>query len=92
MPKSQYCNSAKSTENTNSPSVPNHEADEDEDGCLYPLRLNKWNCRVQHGEDGRQNERRDRKWLGDGSWRMAKSLKEFCKKIQRSKSKHHEDE
>ena len=46
------------------------EADED-------ANLNEWNCRVKRGEDRRKDERRVRKWLGDGSGRITKSLKEL---------------
>jgi hypothetical protein len=63
----------------------NDEADED-------ANLNEWNCRVKRGEDRRKDERRVRKWLGDGSARMSMSLKEWCKKIRHSKNKHHEYE
>jgi hypothetical protein len=67
----------------------NDEANEDE--CELRANLNKRNCRVQRGEDGRQDERRTRKWLGDGSARITKSLRELCKKMKHSKNKQHDD-
>jgi hypothetical protein len=65
--------------------------EENEDEFELQANLNKWNCRVKHGEDGRQDERRTRKWLGDGSARITKSLKELCKKMKHIKKNLYDD-
>ncbi len=56
-------------------------------------KLNDWNASVQRGEDekARNRERREKKYLGPGSAKMAKSLKQMCKQMKQSKSNHDDD-
>ena len=69
-------------------------ADGDADAFDLDSKLNDWNASVQRGEDekARHCERREKKYLGPGSAKMAKSFKEMCKKMQQSKSNHDDDD